>query len=135
VARYRNQLDGSPRAIAEFQLDLAPAVFGAEERQRVLAAVSAALDISPRQAVIVSIRAGSVIVDIELPQAAVNALRDDKQVQDRVRELVAPIRITRIGINPHLETPDRFTESNTVEKMMVPIGNPVPFEKMAFIRC
>src|SRR5689334_245833 len=37
VNRYRSQSDGAPRAIAEFQLDLAPEKFGSEERERFIA--------------------------------------------------------------------------------------------------
>src|SRR5882724_8022037 len=47
IARYRSQLDGSPRAVVELKLDLSPENFGNEERDRVIAAVSAALDICP----------------------------------------------------------------------------------------
>src|ERR1017187_239512 len=134
VARYRSQPDESPRAIAEFQLDLAPEVFGGAERNRVLAAVSAALDICPQQAVIVSIRAGSVIIDIELPQAAVDALRDNKQLQERVRALVAPIEITRITMKSRPQTSepfDRFTESNTVEKMIIDVARMIEDESQS----
>lgn len=122
VARYRSQSDGSPRAIAEFQLDLAPEAFGEPERNRVLAAVSAALDICPKQAVIVSIRSGSIIVDIELPEGAVDALRDSEQLQDKVRELVAPIILTKITTPARPQSSqvsERFTEANTVEKMII----------------
>src|ERR1039458_5996337 len=61
VARYRGQRDSSPRAFVELQLNLTLGQFGDGERKRVLAAVSAALDICPKDAVILSIRSGSII--------------------------------------------------------------------------
>jgi len=106
VARYRSELDGLPRAIAEFQLNLAPDQFGDVERNRVLAAVSAALDLCPGDVVILSIRAGSIIVEMELPATAVEALRNNTQLQEKVRELVAPVEVTKMTFEPHQQSPN-----------------------------
>src|SRR5258708_1616521 len=73
VKRYRNQLDGSPRAIAEFQLDLDPTKFGDGERARAIAAFSATLDLCPQDPVIVSIRKGSTLIEVEVPVSAIEA--------------------------------------------------------------
>ena len=121
VARYRTQLDGSPRSIAEFTLDLNPSNFGETERARFLAAVSAALDICPKDAVIISVRQGSVIVEVELPVVATNSLRDSAALQTMVRELATPINILRLTFRSQAPSSpaNPFTEANTVEKMIL----------------
>jgi type I restriction enzyme, R subunit len=121
VARYRSQPDGSPPAIAEFQLDLFLDNFGTEERSRFLAAVSAALDICPKDAVILSIRPGSVLVYVQLPAASVEALKKDQEIQKSLQELAAPLRIERIDfVEPELpRAPKSFTEGSTVERLLI----------------
>jgi len=120
VSRYRDRVDGSPRAIAEFHLDLSSERFGRGERDRVLTAISAALDICPAEVVVVSIRDGSIILSVELPARAAEAASENRELQGKIRELMAPINVTRMSFNVH---PSRrlepFTEANTVEQLII----------------
>jgi type I restriction enzyme R subunit len=121
VARYRSVPANSSRGVAEFRLDLDPNCFGEEERNRFLVAVSAAIDICPKDAVIVSIRTGSVIVDVELPLEAAEALLNNSEIQQKVRELAEPIKIIEIA-DPRqamASSPNPFSEANTVEDMIL----------------
>ena len=75
VARYRSVPDRSPRAAIELKLNIDPDKFGDGERERVLTAVSAVLDICPQDVTILSIRAGSIKVRVELPSSSVATLQ------------------------------------------------------------
>lgn len=125
VKRYRNQLDGSPKAIAEFTLDLDRTKFDDGERARALAAISAALDICPQDPVIISIRKGSTIIRVELPREAAEALKKDKELQARLKELLSPITLTEITFPREVkpaEPSNAFTESNVVEQMILDVA-------------
>jgi type I restriction enzyme, R subunit len=132
VARYRNQCDGSPRSIAELQLDLSLDRFGTEERSRILAAISAVLDICPKDAVILSIREGSLIVDIELPATAAEALETNRELRNKIQELVAPIEITRMVLKrSRPQSSNSFTEANTVERLVIDEARKAKWEYVA----
>jgi type I restriction enzyme R subunit len=125
VARYRNRVDTSPQSFAEFRINLEAAEFGCEDRNRVLAAVSAALDICPKNAVLLSIRPGSTILRVKLPASAVNALRGSRALQSKLRELLAPIELEGIcyeEIQRSIRPEVQFTEASTVEQMIVDVA-------------
>lgn len=122
VKRYRCNSDGDSRDIARLQLDLDPSKFGDGERARAIAAISAALDICPTDVVIVSIRKGSTIVDVEMPETAIEKLKNDRRLQAKLRELMTPIAVTKITFPQDSDDPETvgaFTEGNTVEQMIL----------------
>jgi type I restriction enzyme R subunit len=125
VARYRNRVDTSQQSFAEFRINLEAAEFGCEDRNRVLAAVSAALDICPKNAVLLSIRPGSTILRVQLPSSAVIARRESRALQSQLRELLAPIELEGIcygKVQRSLSPEVRFTEASTVEQMIVDVA-------------
>lgn len=105
VSRYRSAPSPKRPIIAEFNLDLSPENFGDDERQRFLAAVSAALDTCPRELAVVRIHRGSTIVDVQMPYYAGKRLMSNASVIDKVHELISPLRLIRIDFPPLEDSP------------------------------
>ncbi|MCX6872670.1 MAG: HNH endonuclease [Verrucomicrobia bacterium] len=112
VSRYRNQCSHSDKAVVHLTLDLTPETFGPEEKRRVLVAVAAALDICPRDVVTLSIRAGSVTLELELPADAAQLLLSDTKVQAALRELVLPVKLTAISSSNLAQNAITMTPTN-----------------------
>jgi type I restriction enzyme, R subunit len=118
VSRYRGSAsDFESREVVTIKLDASKESFQVE-KGRVVAAISAALDICPKDPLVVSIRAGSVYLTVSLPRAAAERLLNDVGVQKRLKILLAPLQLLGIHRNQDpvpSDKPSRFTESNTVE--------------------
>jgi len=120
VARYRAKPAPSDcKSVAEFTFGLTEAGF-AGEKDRLLVAIAAALDICPKDVVVVSIRRGSIVVGVQLPQEAVDRLGDES-VRATIADLIRPVqllgvrRLDSASRGPEPEGPRGFNEANTVE--------------------
>jgi len=86
----------------------------AGEKERILAAVSAALDICPKEVLVLSIEQGSIRLRLALPEGIGRRLQDN-EVLATLRALLAPIRLIRVDINVQSRERSMFSEANTVE--------------------
>lgn len=119
VSRYRANPSGSgSREVVTLRLDASKDNFDGE-KERVVAAIAAVLDICPKDVLVVSIKAGSVYLSISLPYLATEKLVNDATTQAKLSELLAPLKLLGIRVNASPSTNEtlhvRFTESNTVE--------------------
>jgi type I restriction enzyme R subunit len=122
VARYRaNPAPPGDREILRLRLGLSLEGF-AQEKDRVLSAVSAALDLCPKDVIVVSVERGSVLLTVELPRTAVARAISDTSVQAVLSDLLQPIVLLEIQSSQRVlgqpTKPTRtghFTEANTVE--------------------
>jgi type I restriction enzyme, R subunit len=117
VSRYRGcATDLGPREVFTFRFDASREDFDVE---RVVVAIAAALDTCPRDVLVVSIREGSVYLSVSLPKAVGEKLVEDESIEERMRELLAPLTLLEIRVGSGSDVAQyrhaRFTESNTVE--------------------
>jgi type I restriction enzyme R subunit len=119
VARYRGSASAlSSREVVTLTLDASKDDFDAE-KERVIAAIAAALDICPKDVLVVSIRAGSVRLSVSLPQEVAKQLVADEVVRETLEQLLLPINLTGISSDETsggtFAPRHSFNESNTVE--------------------
>ena len=127
IARYRGVADGAgPREIVNLRLDTTAHDFDTQ-KARILAAISAVLDVPMEEVVFVAVRRGSVIFSVSLPAELTEKLANDVEAQRKLRDLLQPIRLLDIWPEhqrdpftdiaayevPRVER--RFNEANTVE--------------------
>ena len=114
VARYRATPDPTQsKDVVSLTLDLTKDDY-AGEKERILAAVSAALDICPKEVLVLSIEQGSIRLRLALPEGIGRRLQDN-EVLATLRSLLAPIRLIRADINVQSRERSMFSEANTVE--------------------
>lgn len=97
VARYKATPAPSTRSsLVSLKLDLTKGDYD-HEKQRILAAVSAALDLCPKDILELSIRDGSVIATLRIPSLGAQRLRDPECVEN-LRQLIAPVALLDVSV-------------------------------------
>ncbi|MBP2489130.1 type I restriction enzyme R subunit [Rhizobium leguminosarum] len=122
VARYRGvPSDLGPKDVITLKLDTTKEDFE-KNRERVLVAISAAIDACSNDVFTVSVRQGSILLTVSMPADGAGRLLHSTETQDRLRDLLAPIGLlavepsTEVYVerNPAIRGPG-FNEGNTVE--------------------
>lgn len=114
VARYKaTPVPTQSKDVVSLTLDLTKDDY-AGEKERILAAVSAALDICPKEVLVLSIEQGSIRLRLALPEGIGHRLQD-AGVLATLRALLAPIPLIRVDANVQSRERSMFSEANTVE--------------------
>jgi hypothetical protein len=126
VARYRSVRDDAmaERAVVELRLDLRPENFDSIERERILNAIAAVLDICPKDVVTLQIRAGSIFVIYEIPQNKVERLMYHQDTAFLLFFLAQPTRIGQVADLTNV-WPQMATERSPIGTIAM-TGDPCP---------
>jgi type I restriction enzyme R subunit len=123
VARYKGiPTDFGPKQLVTLTLDTTKEDYE-KDKDRILAAIAAVIDASPKDVLTVSVKQGSIILTVAVPVDGAGRLLNSAQTQSNLRDLMHPIKVA--GIEPGGESasfPDErarriasFNEGNTVE--------------------
>lgn len=120
VARYKGvPSDLGPKQLVTLKLDTTKEDFETE-KARVLVAIAAVIDASPKDVLTVSVKQGSVLLTVVLPQSGAQRLLESKELQAELGALIAPIKLLTVEpaedrSEDHDARMPYFNESNTVE--------------------
>lgn len=123
VARYKGvPSDFGLKQLVTLKLDTTKEDFE-RDKERVLAAIAAVIDASPKDILTVSVKQGSIILTVAVPADGGGRLLNSEETQSKLQALLDPIQL--IGIEPGAESSSyqderarriaSFNENNTVE--------------------
>ncbi|MBY2998425.1 HsdR family type I site-specific deoxyribonuclease [Rhizobium leguminosarum] len=123
VARYKGlPTDFGPKQLVTLKLDTTKEDFE-KDKERLLVAIAAVIDASPKDILTVSVKQGSILLTVAIPADGAGRLLHSKEAQSELRALLEPIQI--LGIEQGAESSSyqderarkiaSFNEGNTVE--------------------
>lgn len=123
VARYRGvPADFGPKQLVTLKLDTTKEGYE-EDKARILVAIAAVIDASPKDILTVSVKQGSILLTLAVPVDGAGRLLHSVETQARLKELLGTIKVS--NIEPGAESATyrderarsiaRFNEGNTVE--------------------
>ena len=123
VARYKGiPSDFDPKQLVTLTLDTAKDDFE-KDKERVLVAIAAVIDASPKDVLTVSVKHGSILLTVAVPAEGAGRLLYSEETQSTLQALLDPIKL--VGIEPGAESASyqderarriaSFNEGNTVE--------------------
>jgi type I restriction enzyme R subunit len=123
VARYKAVPgDFGPKQLLTLKLDTTKESFE-KDKERVLVAIAAVIDASPKDVLTVSVKQGSILLTVALPADGADRLLHSDEAQSELQILLGPIKLLGIAPGEHSSVyqDDRgrqiagFNEGNTVE--------------------
>ncbi|WP_156348157.1 HsdR family type I site-specific deoxyribonuclease [Sphingomonas sp. Leaf34] len=123
VARYRGvPTDSGPKQLVTLKLDTTREGYE-EDKVRILVAIAAVIDASPKDILTVSVKQGSILLTLAVPVDGAGRLLHSVETQARLQELLGTIRVSKIEPGAESATYHderarsfaRFNEGNTVE--------------------
>nr|WP_283812595.1 HsdR family type I site-specific deoxyribonuclease [Bradyrhizobium aeschynomenes] len=123
VARYKGvPADFGPKQLLTLKLDTTKEDFE-KDKERVLVAIAAVIDASPKDVLTVSVKQGSIFLTVALPADGAGRLLHSDVAQSELQTLLGPIKLLSVALGEHSSTyrDDRarqiasFNEGNTVE--------------------
>jgi type I restriction enzyme R subunit len=123
VARYKGiPADFGPKQLVTLKLDTTKDDYEVD-KERILVAIAAVIDASPKDVLTVSVKQGSILLTVALPADGAGQLLHSAETQSKLRNMLEPIKVA--GIEPGTDSASfqhgrarsipRFNEGNTVE--------------------
>ena len=123
VARYKGvPCDLGPKQLVTLKLDTSKEDFE-KDKERVLVAIAAVIDASPKDILTVSVKQGSIVLTVAVPADGASRLLHSAQAQSELQALLHPIKLLEIEASSadSSSSDERarqiaaFNEGNTVE--------------------
>ena len=123
VARYKGvPADFGPRQLVTLKLDTTKDDYE-KDKERILLAIAAVIDASPKDVLTVSVKQGSILLTVAVPADGAGRLLHSAETQSKLRDLLEFIKVARIEPGEESASfPDErarriasFNEGNTVE--------------------
>lgn len=123
VARYKGvPADFGPKQLLTLKLDTTKEDFE-KDKERVLVAIAAVIDASPKDVLTVSVKQGSILLTVALPADGAGRLLHSAEAQSELQVLLGPIKLLGIAPGEHSSLYQdararqiaSFNEGNTVE--------------------